>query len=415
MAAHTPPETTGARVDALPTADAVVCVPACGTAEAVRRAADRVARAVARLSPPSTVVLLHPDTAVAADTGGAGTDRVAAVPLLPHRLSPMTRLPLAAADGVPPVHALAAVASHAGARACCLVAARADDLTADAVHALLRPVVELNFDLVLPIYARHRLDGLINSSIVHPLTRALYGRRADGQLGLDFAFSARFVPALLEPTRQHGRPRAVWPVTEAVERGLQICQAHLGTWVAPVEESADAGSALSQVLGSLFLDVEHHAPVWQKVRGSQDVPAFGSAAPFDEEARDVDVGPMIESFQLGFRNLPDVWSRALPPATLVELGRLARAPRAEFRVPDALWARIVYDFALGHRLRVINRDHLLRAFAPIYLAWVASFVLDAGGISRAAVGARLERLCQAYEAEKPYLMSRWRWPDRFNP
>jgi hypothetical protein len=28
---------------------------------------------------------------------------------------------------------------------------------------------------------------------------------------------------------------------------------------------------------------------------------------------------------------------------------------------------------------------------------------------------RLERLCQTYEAQKPYLISRWRSPDRFNP
>jgi hypothetical protein len=28
---------------------------------------------------------------------------------------------------------------------------------------------------------------------------------------------------------------------------------------------------------------------------------------------------------------------------------------------------------------------------------------------------RLEQLCLQFEAEKPYLISRWRWPDRFNP
>jgi hypothetical protein len=33
----------------------------------------------------------------------------------------------------------------------------------------------------------------------------------------------------------------------------------------------------------------------------------------------------------------------------------------------------------------------------------------------AAVEARVERLCRAFEIAKPYLISRWRWPDRFNP
>ena len=32
-----------------------------------------------------------------------------------------------------------------------------------------------------------------------------------------------------------------------------------------------------------------------------------------------------------------------------------------------------------------------------------------------AIESRLERLSRAYEASKTYLVSRWRWPDRFNP
>jgi len=36
--------------------------------------------------------------------------------------------------------------------------------------------------------------------------------------------------------------------------------------------------------------------------------------------------------------------------------------------------------------------------------------LDAAGAAE-----RIERLCEVFEAEKPYLISRWRWPDRFAP
>ena len=63
----------------------------------------------------------------------------------------------------------------------------------------------------------------------------------------------------------------------------------------------------------------------------------------------------------------------------------------------------------------ISRDHLLRALTPLYLAWVASYALEMRGQTRAAADGRLERLCLAFEAEKPYLVRRWRWPDRFNP
>jgi hypothetical protein len=79
-----------------------------------------------------------------------------------------------------------------------------------------------------------------------------------------------------------------------------------------------------------------------------------------------------------------------------------------FHLPE----RIVYDCALGHRLRIISRDHLLRSVTPIYLAWVASYIVEVQHLEAAAVQQRLERLCAVYEQQKSYLVSRWRWPER---
>lgn len=82
---------------------------------------------------------------------------------------------------------------------------------------------------------------------------------------------------------------------------------------------------------------------------------------------------------------------------------------------DAVWVRVVYDFALAHRLRTISRDHLLKSMTPLYLGWVASYAREMQNVAPSAVEERLERLALAYEAAKPYLLSRWRWPDRFSP
>ena len=52
---------------------------------------------------------------------------------------------------------------------------------------------------------------------------------------------------------------------------------------------------------------------------------------------------------------------------------------------------------------------------PLYLAWVASFARDVADADRPIVRDRVDRLCQAFEIQKPYLLARWRWPDRFTP
>jgi hypothetical protein len=124
---------------------------------------------------------------------------------------------------------------------------------------------------------------------------------------------------------------------------------------------------------------------------------------------------MIDAFRIGYENLKDIWSLVLPPATLLELRRMSRQPEQEFRFAGELWARIVYDFAVAHRLRLIGRDHLLRALTPLYMAWVAAFILGEKESHESQVENQIEQLCIAYELQKPYLISRWRWPDRFMP
>jgi hypothetical protein len=100
---------------------------------------------------------------------------------------------------------------------------------------------------------------------------------------------------------------------------------------------------------------------------------------------------------------------------LFELRKIARLPVEQFRMPDELWVRIIFDFALAYRLRTINRDHLLKSMTPLYLAWVASYAHDLETTGAADPEQRLDRLSVAYESDKSYLVSRWRWPDRFNP
>ena len=150
------------------------------------------------------------------------------------------------------------------------------------------------------------------------------------------------------------------------------------------------------------------------MRASQPTLVFGSPTTVND-GDGVDVRPLIESFNLGSRNLQEVWGLVLPPVILLELKRLSRLPMEQFRMPDAVWAKIVYDFALAHRLRSIGRNHLLGALTPLYLGWVASYVAEVQAGDAVEAEQRIERLAAAFEETKPYFVSRWRWPDRFNP
>jgi hypothetical protein len=311
------------------------------------------------------------------------------------------------------------VSEKVGARACGVIASRLQAVTPQWIYGLVQPALELGFDLVAPRYTRHKMEGLLNRSVLAPLHRALYGERLQNPLGPDFGLSGKLLQkALVHESRgpRGGENDPVaWIAANAACGGFRICESHLGARTQPPTDWMNLSSLLASVLGPIFLEMEREAAYWQGVRGSNPVPEFGFPETAVEDTGPVDVHRMIESFQLGDQNLGDIWGLILPPMTLFELRKMSRLPASEFRMPDDLWARIVYDFALGHRLRIISRDHLLKSITPLYLGWIASYALEMEAAGPAQIDARIERLARAYEAGKPYLVSRWRWPDRFNP
>jgi hypothetical protein len=307
-----------------------------------------------------------------------------------------------------------------GARACGVIGSEPRTMTSESVaYLLVHPLLEMGFDLVMPRYSRQKHEGLLNRSILAPLSWALYGARLQNPMGPDFGISGKLLQSILAQNMGTSLSSRAHPaasvVSTAVRGGLQICESYIGMRVQPATDWKDLSTLLAQILDPVFTDLERNASFWQHVRGARHVPRFGTPEPDSVEAGVVDMQRMIEAFQLGTQNLQEVWGAVLPPRTLLELRRLARVPPAQFRIPDDLWACIVYDFALGHRLRTINRDHLLRSMTPLYLGWIASYENELESAAPAEVESCLERLSAAFESKKPYLLSRWRWPDRFNP
>jgi glucosylglycerate synthase len=306
------------------------------------------------------------------------------------------------------------------ARACYVIASKLMPASPRWPWQLAQPLLERNFDLVVPHYARHKFDGLLNSSILSPLTRCLYGKRINNPLGPDLGVSQRLFQKVLGRAKNAGGRTEAHPVIllapTALIENMQVCEVNVGARVYPPPDWANISSLLSQILSPIFLDMERNAAFWQRVRGSVSIPSSGDRVDIDEDTnRTVDIRHMVETFQLGNRDLREIWSLVLPPATMFELGKLARLPPEQFLMPDELWVRIVFDFALAHRLRTISRDHLLGSMTPLYLGWLASYARDVQTANAWAADRRLEKLSVAYETGKPYLVSRWRWPDRFNP
>lgn len=311
-----------------------------------------------------------------------------------------------------------AMGERLGVRGCCVIASKLENATSKWVCRLTEPLLEEGFDFVAPCYARRKFDGLLNNSIIYPLARSLYGKQIQNPMGPDLGISRRLFQQLLAMDQSmkpsgDGMRLLASIVPLALCGNFQVCQVHLGARIYPPMEWTHLSSLLAEILGPVFLIMERNAACWQKTRSSTPVKALNDAPQAPPTAGTVDIGRMVNSFQQGVRDLQEIWRLVLPPATLFEIKKLSRLTPEQFRISDELWVRIIYDFALAHRLRTINRDHLLRSLTPLYLGWVASYACEYEGAETEVVEQQIERLSLAYEAEKPYLVSRWRWPDRF--
>jgi len=203
----------------------------------------------------------------------------------------------------------------------------------------------------------------------------------------------------------------LWPVNEAALAGFTISEYEVGPRMTPQPVDASINSILASVTGSLFADIDAKAAFWQRARVLPAAKQFLPPSAATEAS--ADITPMLDAFRLAYTNLREIWSLVLPPNTLLGLKRLYGTDAASFHMPENLWARIVFDFLLAYRLRTINRGHLLGALIPLYLACVASHInITASGTNPER---HIEAIAAAFEADKPYLVSRWRWPDRFNP
>jgi glucosylglycerate synthase len=299
------------------------------------------------------------------------------------------------------------------ASACLLLGAESQTLQPEAIQSLAAATT--SFDLAVARYNLGPREGLVNSAILYPVTRALFAARPRFPLAIDLGLSRRMVERLAAESQRFAagaqNDALIWPVATAASANFTITEIDAGSRTLPQPVAADLNSLLAQITGSLFTDVDAKATFWQRARTSQAARPITQPNPPVESPPDV--SSMLNAFQLAYTNLHEIWSLVLPPNSLLGLKRLAAMPPASFRMPDGLWSRIVYDFILAYRLRTINRGHLLGALTPLYLAWAASHLLLIS--SGTAPEKHIEDLAAVFEADKPYLVSRWRWPDRFNP
>jgi glycosyltransferase involved in cell wall biosynthesis len=402
-------------------ADIVVGIPSYNNARTIGHVVRAAYAGLAKYFPQMTAVLINSD--------GGSTDETREA-VLSSRVEDshmmLVSTPMVAAHrlsfpyhGVPgkgsAFRLIFQMARKLGAKACVVVDSDLRSITPEWMDLLVRPILFAGYDFVAPYYHRHKYDGTITNSIVYPLTRSLYGLRVRQPIGGEFGISGRLVERYLErddwETDIARFGIDIWMTTIAIAEGYRVCQSFLG---AKLHDAKDPGSDLTamlhQVVGSVFILMQEYEPVWMTEKESQPAELFGFRYDVGLDPIAVNVERMIQAFRRGCHDLEEMWILAMEPATysaIVELAKPAGDGDRAFHLNDDLWVRVVLDFAAAYHANPLTRGQIMRSLTPLYLARVASFVLETETMLAAEVEERIERLCQKFDELKPYLIERW--------
>src|SRR5512146_2642284 len=418
-ATHTTPLTpeTESQVDQFAHTDILVGIPSFNNVETIGHVVKAVSAGLAKYFPEARAVLVNSD-------GGStdGTQQVVSQAVVDLKTLFIGDQQSSLHKIITPYHGIPGkgsafrtifeIARRLNAKACAVVDADLRSISPEWIEMLLRPLREGGYDYVAPFYLRHKYDGTITNSLAYPLTRSLYGKRIRQPIGGEFGFSGALAKHYLD---QHVWESEVarfgidiWMTTEAIASGARVCQSFLGAKIHnPKDPASDLAAMLRQVLAAVFALMEVHHKVWSGKHESMPVKLFGFQYEVGVEPVNVNVDRMIASFQQGLADLAPIWEQALGRETVDELRPLQRVSGADFRIPDDLWVRVIYEAALAYHARRLPREHLLKALTPLYLGRTATFVLETQGLTTVEAEGRIEQLCLAYEARKSYLVDRW--------
>jgi glycosyltransferase involved in cell wall biosynthesis len=280
------------------------------------------------------------------------------------------------------------LAATMDARACAVLDADLRSVSPSWIDRLVGPVLGHGYDLVTPLYARHKLDGTITNSIAFPLTAALYGRRLRQPIGVD-----------------------IWMTTVALCEGFSVCQSVLGAKLHDAKDPGrDLGPMFRQVVGSLFALAGRYVDRWASSDGITDVTTFGFRTATSTEEIRVSLDRLIWRFVEGYVAEHELWEQVLAPQHFdgVKEAISQAGDRPEgFVLPVELWARICYDYLLAYNTQEIDHDRLVSSMIPLYFARTATFVREAADDTPEQAEERIAAFAEVFLAAKPYLIERW--------
>lgn len=289
-------------------------------------------------------------------------------------------------------------------------------ITPEWIQLLAGPILSKGFDYVAPLYSRHKYDGTITNSLIYPITRALYGKKIRQPIGGEFGFSQKVLNHYVEKdiwdtdVAYYGID--IWMTSVALANGFKICQSFLGAKIHNPKIVSTLAPMFKQVIGTIFFLIEENYKMWQKIRGSVDLPTFGFQSRVIPEGVPLEFNEPFQSFHSGFKKYNCIWQEILRKENHADLEKIFHLSGRSFNFPYSVWVKIIYDYILYfHRFKntfiEMSLPLVLESLIPLYFGFIASFIKKTKKMNNQEAEREIENICLNFEKFKPYLIDNW--------
>ena len=283
------------------------------------------------------------------------------------------------------------------------------------VDALVRPGIHSRYDLVTPVYAEPARRCVISSNFLAPMMRALLGGGPRQPMPGEMLLSAKLMDRLLGRHDWDSAPARytpeLWISFIAAAERFRLAESHTGpSRRLPGGLPISRQAAIAQITGSVFGLLEQYENRWPLADTVEELDRFGARESSARRPAHQDGLDYLQGFATAFPSLRQHWRFVLHPHTFEAVEGYAESlenPLTHRFMADAVWVRIVYEFAAAWRRRVFSRSQIIGLFTPLLLARLGSFLLKTEWMEQADVDEELDRLAKYFEALQPVLSRLW--------
>jgi glycosyltransferase involved in cell wall biosynthesis len=261
------------------------------------------------------------------------------------------------------------------------------------------------YDMVNPIYSRHKYDGTITNSICYPLVYGLFCRNVRQPIGGDFAISRRFAEHLIQQpwhrtTEEYGVD--IFMTMNAILGDFNICETGLGAKIHK-PSAPKLGPMFIQVVSTAFLTVIRHYEKWKDLDIIDQPALYGLRHLDPPQDLDVDRSAIETQARDSFKGSQALLEKELSPILYKELAAMYIGGTIDISAEQ--WVTAVYDMIVAFR-DADDKNALVESLKGLYFGRALSFMNKTWEMSSEEAEAEILAGAQLFHAQRGYLIKK---------